>query len=299
MGAGMSRIAIPGLVDVLSVSNAATIDAIARDRRFDRQYVPRGPLLNRVILERVRRILALDGVPLPPVTEHGPERPVASQQATQARLDAVVASGIAGPDITALAGFVRGEGDAARGGALAQQAVGQLFDPLYRADAASWSAALVLRDAPSSFNPVKRIGWALTGRIAKARALLAGKVGNDPTGLHGTGVAIHNLAEAFARMRALYADPVARKQDSVAAAVAASLVAPKQVLRQPTRAGVCPAGTFSANTLVLLQLEKANARTPGYDTAFMAGSWSACPAQDWAPALLAAVWRGAIEGAGQ
>ena len=204
-----------------------------------------------------------------------------------------------GPDITALSGFVRGEGAATRGGALAQQAVGRLFDPLYRADAESWSAALVLRDAPSSFNPVKRIGWVLTRRIAKARALLAGKAGNDPTGLHGTGVAIHNLAEALSRMRALYADPVARKQDSVPAAVAAALVAPKQVLRQPTHAGVCPAGAFSANTLVLLQLEKANARTPSYNTAFMTGSWSACPAQGWVPELLAAVWRGAIEGAGQ
>ena len=290
MGVGMSRIAIPGLVDVLPVSDAAMID---------RQYVPRGPLLNRVILGRVRRILALAGVPLPPVTEHGPVRPVAAQQATQSRLDALATSGIAGPDITALACFVRGEGDAKRGGALAQQAVGRLFDPQYRVDAASWSAALVLRDAPSSFNPVKQIGWVLTGRIAKARALLADKVGNDPTGLHGTGVAIHNLAEAFARMRALYADPVAREQDSAAAAVAASLVAPKQVLRQPTCAGVCPAGAFSANTLVLLQLERANARTPSYDTVFMTGSWSACPAQGWVPALLAAVWRGAVEGAGQ
>lgn len=295
----MSRIAVPGLVDVITVSDAATIDAIARDLRFDRRYVRSGPLLNRVILGRVRSILALDGAPLPPFAEHGPVRPVATQRATQDRLDGVVASGIAGPDITALAGFVRGEGDAHRGGALAQQAVGRLFDPLYRADAESWSAALVLRDAPSTFNLVKRIGWALTGRIAKSRALLAGKVGNDPTGLHGTGVAIHNLAEAFARMRALYADPVARKQDSVAAAVAASLAAPRQVLRQPTRAGVGPAGAFSANTLVLLQLEKANARAPGYDTAFMAGSWSACPAQGWVPALLAAVWRVAIEGAGQ
>ena len=83
----------------------------------------------------------------------------------------------------------------------------------------------------------------------------------------------------------------------VIALVAAALVAPRQVLRQPVVAGICPAGPFTENTLVLLQLAKANASMPGYDTAFMAGSWSACPAQGWVPALLAAVWRGAIGGA--
>lgn len=290
----MSRIAIPGLVDVLPVDDAATIAAIAGDRRFDRQYVQRGPLLNRIILGRIRSILTLGGVPLPPVVEHGSVRPAPSQRATQARLDALVAAGLTGPDIDELAAYVRGEGGTKHGGMLAQQAVGQLFDPNYRADAESWSAALVLRDAPSSFNPVKRLLWALTGQIEKARTLLAEKVNQDPTGLHGTGVAIHNLADAFMRMRALYADPASRGQHSVAAAVAAAMVVPTQVLRQPMVVGTCPAGSFTENTLVLLQLKKANARMPGYDTAFMAGSWSACPAQGWVPALLAAVWRGAI-----
>lgn len=295
----MSRIAIPGLVDILPIDDAATIAVIAADRRFDREYVRRGPMLNRIVLGRVRSILTLAGAPLPPVAEHGPVRPAPSQSATQARLDALAAGGLAGPDIDVLAAYVRGEGGATQGGKLAQQAVGRLFDPYYSADDESWSAALVLRDAPSSFNPLKRLIWALTGRIAKARELLAGKVNQDPTGLHGTGVAIHNLAEAFARMRTLYADPAARGQSSPAAAVAAAMVAPKQVLRQPTVAGTSPAGPFTENTLVLLQLEKANARTPGYDMAFMAGSWSACPAQGWVPALLATVWRDAIGGSAQ
>ena len=94
--------------------------------------------------------------------------------------------------------------------------------------------------------------------------------------------------------RAIYADPAQRRQRSVASAVAASLVAPGQVLRQPLVAGTCPAGSFSEDTLVLLRLERANARHPGYRTAFMSESWSWCPAQDWLPALLEAVWREAI-----
>ena len=287
----MSRITIPGLVDVLLVGDSPAIDAVAKDLRLDRRYLDRGPWLNRLILGRVRSILALDGHPLPPVAERGPERPTPQQHATEGRLNALAAVGLSGPAIDALAAYVRGEGNRASGGRLAQQAVGQLFDPDYRADESSWAAALVLRDAPSSFNPVKRLFWALTGRIAKSRSLLAAKVGQDATGLHGTGVAVHNIAEALVRMRTLYADPVARGQHSPAAATAAALVAPRQVLRQPVAAGQCPAGSFNEDTLVLLQLEKANAHEPGYDTAFMAGSWSACPARAWVPALLAAVWR--------
>jgi hypothetical protein len=67
------------------------------------------------------------------------------------------------------------------------------------------------------------------------------------------------------------------------------------VLRQPTVAGTTGSVDFTPATLVLLQLEKANARDPGYDTSFLSGTWSACPAQAWVPALLTAVWQRATE----
>ena len=291
----MSRLHIPGIVDVLRVDTASAINEIADDVRFDRRYVARGPLLNRIILRHVRRVLALDGFPLPPVAERGPVRPLPSQLHTEAKLNAGITAGIKGPAVDALAAYVRGEGDKKRIGALAQQVVGHLFEPMYRADAQSWDAAKVLGQAPSSFNPVKRFYWWATGAIDNARSLLAGKVNNDPTGLHATGVAIHNLVDAFIKMRALYADETTRDHHSVEAAIAQCMVAPKQVLRQPVQAGLCAQGEFSANTLVLLRLQKANAADPGYDTSLMVGSWSQCPAHQWVPALLSAVWLGANE----
>lgn len=292
----MTRIRIPGLVDLVTIDDAAGIAAAAADARLDRRYLRRGPLLNRLILGRVRRVLALQGKPLPPVSERGSQRPVETQAATLARLKLLIGEGLAGAEIAALAAWVRGQGHAEEGGILAQQAVGRLFDPAYRADADSWAAALVLRDAPSTFNPLRRLVWALTGRVEASRDLLAAKVGQDPTGLHATGVAIHNLAEGFARMRALYADAALRGLRSTAAAVSACLVAPPQVLRQPVEAGRCPAGELSPDTLVLLRLGRAHAATPSQETAFLTHSWSACPAADWVPALLSAVWREALKG---
>ena len=82
----------------------------------------------------------------------------------------------------------------------------------------------------------------------------------------------------------------------MAAAVAKAVVAPRQVVRQPTVAGSSSAGAFTADTLVLLGLEKANKADPGYDTAFMDGTWSECPARRWVPALYAAIWRRALAG---
>jgi hypothetical protein len=291
----MSRLSIPGIADVLRVDDAATIAALAADPRMDRVYVRRGPLLNRIILGRVRRLLQWNGAPLPPVAEHGAARPRADQAATATRLGALVAAGLEGPEIDALAAYVRGEGDKDDAGPLAQQAAGRLFDPAYRADKASWAAARVLGAAPSSFNPVRLLIWALTGAVARSRGLLAGKVSGDPTGIHATGVAIHNLAETFVRMRAVHADAEARERLSAAGAVGQCLTAPKQVLRQPTVAGTTGSVDFTPTTLVLLQLEKANARDPGYDTSFLSGTWSACPAQAWVPALLTAVWQRATE----
>lgn len=292
----MSRLHIPGIVDLLRVDSASAINEIADDVRFDRRYVARGPLLNRIILRRVRRVLALDGLPLPPVAERGAVRPLPSQLQTEAKLNALINAGIKGPDVDALSAYVRGEGDKKRIGALAQQVVGHLFEPMFRADAQSWAAAKVMGQAPSSFNPVKRLYWWVTGAIDKARALLADKINNDPVALHATGVAIHNLVDAFIKMRALYGDAATRDHHSVEAAVALSMVAPRQVLRQPVQAGLCAQGEFTANTLVLLQLQKANAADPGYDTSLMVGSWSQCPAHRWVPALLGAVWLGANEG---
>ena len=131
-----------------------------------------------------------------------------------------------------------------------------------------------------------------------ARALLVDKVGGDATGVHATGVAIHNMVSGLEAMKAAFADREARERLSVAAAVAKAVVAPRQVVRQPTVAGSSSAGGFSADTLVLLGLEKANKADPGYDTAFMDGTWSECPARRWVPALYAAIWRRAVAGGG-
>jgi hypothetical protein len=290
----MSRFRIPALVDLFTVSDPAQIADLASDPRLDRQYVNKGPLLNRIVTGRIRKVLSLDGKPLPSVAPRGSERPTPAQAALEARLNPIAAAlDAADPSVQALARYVRGEGPASAAGPLAQEAVGRLFAPDFKGDAQSWAAAKVLDQAPRTFNPFLLIWWSLTGAVAKARHELAKKVGHDRSGVHGIGVAVHNFPPAFSRMRALYADPSARRRLTPEAAAAQCLVAPQQVVRQPTRAGASLAGEFGDATLILLQLNAANARSPSPEMAFMTQTWARCPAHAWVPALLAAVWRAA------
>lgn len=292
----MNRIRIPALVDLLPVSDPAQIAMLADDARLDRDYKPGGPLLNRIILGRIRKDLVWNGAPFPPVAPRGPARPLAAQADLEARL-AVVAAGLAYDDsaLGGLAAYVRGDGATGDAGPLAQQAVGRLFDPGYQADDASWKAALTLDAAPRSFNPFQIVWWALTGAIPKARALLAQKVGGDPSGIHGTGVAVHNIVAGLQQMRKLWNDGANRRRLPPAGAAAQCLVAPQQVIRQPRKAGLCIAGDFAPTTLVMLQLDKAHTARPTADMAFMAQSWARCPAHAWVLALLAGTWRVAQE----
>ena len=161
--------------------------------------------------------------------------------------------------------------------ALAQEAVGRLFAPDFKGDAQSWAAAQVLDQAPRTFNPFLLVWWSLTGAVAKARRLLADKVGHDPSGVHGVGVAVHNFVAAFSRMRALWAEPSARNRSRRKPPRRNASSAPQQVVRQPTKAGAALAGDFSDATLILLQLGAANARSPSPETAFMTQSVGALP----------------------
>jgi len=292
----VNRIHIPALVDLLPVSDPAQIAMLADDVRLDRDYVAKGPLLNRIILSRIRKDLVWDGAPFPPVAPRGPARPLPAQAALEARLAEVVA-GLVNDEsaLGGLAAYVRGDAPTGDAGPLAQQAVGRLFDPGYQADDASWQAALTLDAAPRSFNPLQILWWALTGAVPKARRLLADKVGGDPSGIHGTGVAVHNIVAGLQQMRTLWKDGANRRRLPPAGAAAHCLVAPQQVIRQPRKAGLCIAGAFEPTTLVMLQLDKAHTQRPTAEMAFMAQSWARCPAHAWVLALLAGTWRVAQE----
>ena len=62
---------IPGLVDLIQADVRSDIRGLADDTRLDRSFAPRGPLINRILVQRIRSVLRIDGMPLPSVAPRG------------------------------------------------------------------------------------------------------------------------------------------------------------------------------------------------------------------------------------
>jgi hypothetical protein len=283
---------IPFLVDLIRTDDPVQIRAFAQDQRLDRCFTSTGPLLNRFLMRKVRRVLALDGVPLPSAAARDDEGRARAQAELQAQLNAAVADPFDDDSIVNLAKAVCSHKDAPRLELAVQEAVGRLFAVDYHATDDSWAAAQLLDRAAHSMNPLAAIYWRMTGRITQAQGVLAAKVHNDRAGVHATGIAIHNLVRGFAMMRSFLPSTSTPSRDT---AVARCLKAPESVLRQASFKSPVGIDGIEPSTLVVLDLNAAQQRDSAPEIVFMAKSWSECPAAAWVPAFLGAVWDRALQ----
>jgi len=196
--------------------------------------------------------------------------------------------------LESLAAWVKGLGDGREVGILLQELVGRAFDPSYEATEESWAAALTMEAAIRIKSPFKLFAWKITGRIRRAKNVLAAKVAGDRAAIHGTGVAIHNMVVAMHSMKALYSDIGTRHSLSAEEATHRSLAAPAAVLRQADNAGSVSGCPFRKGTLFVLKLSDAFKRSGDDGVVFQRGSWNQCPAEQWVPSLLAGIWTRAM-----
>jgi hypothetical protein len=286
---------IPGLIDLIQADARSDIRSLANDARLDRKFDLRGPLINRILVLRIRNVLRIAGMPLPSVAPRDDAERKRAQENLRQRLDP--ADGKALWDEETIAGLVaavRAVPGAPALGPATQQAVGRLFASDYKASPESWAAAGVLDAAVHTRNPLRAIFLHLSGRLQHARRLLADLVHGDLAGVHATGIAVHNLVRGFERMRELWREPRWRSPSSADAVVEQCVFAPPSVLRQAAMPGATVSGAVRAGSLVVLELDAARARTPGRDLEFMESTWAQCPAAGFVPALLHAVWKRAI-----
>lgn len=292
----MKRIRIPGVVDIVSSDDASEVEALAQDPKLDRAYGDHSILTNGKILQRVQDTLQIGGKPFPTVVSRYAEGRAAAQEALWKRLNSIAPDYSTGPDeLESLAAFVRGAGNDEACGPLVQQVVGQLFSPNFKATVESWNAALVLNQAPRTLNLPLLAWWKITGKVDQAKQLLSGMVGGDLAAVHAIGVAVHNIVSGVILMRELYNDPVNRTALLPEEAGGRCLFAPTSVLRQPTELDNSAGGQLQTGTLVILNLQAANAKTPDSDLAFLRGTWAQCPAEQWVPSLLEGIWRRAMQ----
>jgi hypothetical protein len=287
----LKRIRIPGVVDIVRSDDAAEIKSFAKDFNLDREYSDRSVPVNGHILKQVRETLQVNGVPFPTVTPRCDEGRAAAQTALWERLSALARDFAAGPDrLEGLAAYVRGGGQSGSCGLLVQQVVGSLFVPNFTATSASWDAALLLDKAPRTMNPALLAWWAVTKQVDKAKKLLSDMVGGDLAAVHAIGIALHNIVSGVNAMREIYKDPSIRATLTPQSARSRCLFAPASVIRQPAGPDNSNNG-LNPSTLVVLDLQTANAKSPDENLVFLRQTWSQCPAEQWVPALLEGIWR--------
>ena len=189
-----------------------------------------------------------------------------------------------------LAEWVRGTGTAEKLDLLVQQSIGRLFVETFTATEESLAAARMVLEAASSSNVLRMLGRRISGRLERAKTLLASMVNGDLAGVIAMIAARQLIVDGLHKMRQLAADPALRSSIRTDAAVDECLFAPGTVLRQAKTSGEVGGCPFRRGSLFTLGLGSASKGAANRDLVFLSQSWSRCPAEKWVPALLEGVW---------
>jgi hypothetical protein len=287
----MKRKRIPGIIDIVEISDLHEIDAAITDPVIDRRFSSNFPLINRLLIRNLLGILSYSGRRFPTMESNADRTRAREQEALWLRLNSKAPRLGEGPEeLASVVSWLKGIGGDHEVGPLLQELVGRAFNPAYKASAETWAAAVTLDAAIRMKNPIKRLSWRISGRVRTARKVLAAKVAGDRAGIHGTGVAIHNIVAALRTMQLLYKDIGLRTTLSAEEAVHKSLSAPAAVLRQATAAGAISGCPFKKGTLFIFKLGESYIRSGDEKVVFQRGNWNQCPAEQWVPALLQGIW---------
>src|SRR6202042_1479851 len=234
----MKRTYFPGIIDVVDVTDPAEIRTISNDSRFDRDFIGHGPVRNVQRLRKILRIFSLNGRLFPTILPRTNPSRAAEQDELWSRLNIKAGEVKHGPaQLEPLAEWVRGIGTAEKLDLLVQQSLGRLFVGTLTATEESLAAAHMLLEAVSSSNILRMLGWRISGRLERAKTLLASMVNGDLTGVLAMITARQLIVDGLHKMRQLAADPALRSSITAAAAVDQCLFAPDTVLRQAKASG--------------------------------------------------------------
>lgn len=294
-GGCLKRQRIFGLKDVVEVSDPAEIKALAADPRLDRKFdAPTCPL-NALRLKRSLRVLSFRGTPFPTMLPRDDADRARKQHELWHRLNERAVLIQEGPEeLEPLVNWVQGSGSDDAAGILVQQLIGQLFSSHFVATEQSWDAALTLVAAPRSTNVPKLALWFLSGKVRRAKRLLADMVDDDLSGVNAIGIAVHNVVKSLRHMRLLYAEVVNRSALTAEAVAEDSLFAPVSLYREATTDGELGDSPFSKGSLFVFKIGEACRQPGGRPLVFMDDTWSQCPANVWVPAMLQGVWKRSV-----
>ena len=287
----IKRTYFPGIVDIFEVTDPAEIRTISNDSRFDRDFIAHGPVRNVQRLRKLLRIFSLNRRRFEPFLPRTDPSRAAAQDALWSRLRAKADEVKHGPaELEPLAEWVRGIGNVEKLDLLVQQSIGRLFVETFTATEESLAAAHMVLEAASSSNVLGMLGWRISGRLERAKTLLASMVNGDLVAVIAMITARQLIVDGLHKMRQLAADPALRSSITTNAAVDECLFTVTNVVRQAKTSGEVGGCPFRRGSLFILGLGSASKGAANRDLVFLSQSWSRCPAEKWVPALLGGVW---------
>src|SRR5277367_3163100 len=287
----MKRTYVPGIADIVVVTDPVEIRIVSNDSRFDRDFMGHGPVRNVQRVRKMLRIFSLNGRLFPTILPRTNPSRAAAQDELWSRLNVKADEVKRGPaQLEPLAEWVSGIGTAEKLDLLVQQSIGRLFVETFTATEESLAAAHMVLEAASSSNVLRMLGWRISGRLERAKTLLASMVKGDLIGVIAMSTARQLIDDGLHKMRQLAADPALRSSITADAAADECLFSPPTALRQAITSGEVGGCPFKRGSVFILELGSASKGAANRDLVFFSQSWSRCPAEKWVPALLEGVW---------
>ena len=285
------RITIPGIIRVALLTDPDEVIAANDSGVVQRSLSGQGGLVHRSIAAKLAVFRTPDGDIWPAFRDRADPVRVKRQSVLETDLSHTrkLLKRVA-PETAALAAYVR-SGDSNRSLAIVvQQLVGRLFFPDYAASEESYDAARTLQTWVSG-GLIKSFLLKFSGELDRALALIVSLARGNTSCAHATAIAMHNIVDTIERMRRLGRKKGKLEKLSPEEAIASTLRAPKQVVRETRDGGRVCDMHLGARTLVVLRLECARRQKPEAGIEFFAKSWNQCPAHAIVPAVLADVWK--------
>jgi hypothetical protein len=132
-------------------------------------------------------------------------------------------------------------------------------------------------EAASSSNVLRMLAWRISGKLERAKTLLASMVNGDLAGVIALIAARQLIVDGLQKMRRVAADPALRSSITTDAAVDECLFAPPTVVRQAKTSGEVGGCPFRRGSLFILGLGSASKGVANRDLVFLNQSWSRCP----------------------
>ena len=272
------RITIPGIIRLAWLTDPDEVIAANDSGAVQRSLSGLGGLVQRSIAAKLAVFRTADGDIWPAFRDRAdPLRTMSQSELEKALADTRGLLKRVAPETGALATYIRSGSTNHPPEITVQQMVGRLFFPDYAASEESYDAARALQTWISG-GPIKLYLLKCSGELERALDLIITLARGNTSCAHATAIAMENIVEAIERMRRLAQTSDNLEKLSPQEAIAATLRAPKQVVRE-TRDGGRVCGThLGARTLVVLRLETARRQKPEAGIEFFAKGWNQCPA---------------------